>query len=201
MLAGALALLLLAAPVSAHHKPGHRGGPQHGESGDRADSSGRRDVVRHADPSGPEDGPGNSAAAGWCRNNYADSSHGEPFPFKNRGQCVSFFARGGTLDDDGDDDEGSHGYLRITDVRVRDDGTFRLRGEGAEDQVIVSIGGISGKVVGFGQGMPGSDGSWVVEGEWACQDDDSREEARFLARDSDERDPESARFPCNDLES
>ena len=197
LLAGMLVLLVLAAPVSAHHKPGHQGGPKHGDERDGNSSSGRRGDTGRPDRSGPESGPGNSGAAHWCRSHFDDASRGEPFPFKNRGQCVSFFAHGGTLDDDG---EGSRGDLRITDVQVYEDGTFRLRGVGAEDRVIASIGGVSGEVVGFGDSTPGSDGSWEIHGEWACRDDDEDHDARFVVRDSDERDRWRASFPCDELD-
>ena len=49
--------------------------------------------------SGPDSGPGNSGAAQWCKTHFDDAGRGDPFPFKNRGQCVSYFARGGTLEE------------------------------------------------------------------------------------------------------
>ncbi len=188
-----LALLLVATPVSAHHKPGHAGGPPHGNPGKQGGPPGQRGEA------GPESGPGNSGAAHWCKDNFADQ-RGDPFPFKNRGQCVSYFARGGTLDTDDDENADRSGDLEITEVLIRDNGTFRLRGAGADDLVIVSIGGGSGKVVGFGEGKPGSGGSWEVEGEWACQDTSSDEAARFRVHDSDERDRLLTTFPCDELD-
>ena len=184
-----LALLLVATPVSAHHKPGHGGGPPHGNSNGQGGPPG------HRGEAGPESGPGNSGAAHWCKDNYAAEG------FKNHGQCVSFFARGGTLDDD-DDDDGT-GDLEITDVRIDvddDEGTFFLRGVGAEGTVFALIDGGTGQVVGAGVGEADSNGSWVIEGTWTCRDSDSSEAARLRVFDADERDRVLRSFPCDDLD-
>jgi hypothetical protein len=183
LLGGVLALLLLATPVSAHHKPGHQGGPP-----------GQRGVNRD-DDAGPLSGPGNSGAAHWCKDNYAAEG------FKNHGQCVSFFARGGTLDID-DDDSARLGDLEITEVRIDvddDEGTFFLRGVGAEGRVFALIDGGSGQVVGGGVSDVDADGSWVVEGTWACNSD-SPQAARFRVFDADERDRLLTTFPCDELD-
>lgn len=187
LLAALFAFVLLAAPTAAHHRDGHQGGPPGSRGGEESGND------------GPPDGPGNSGAAHWCKTHWADEG------FRNHGQCVSHHARArhGGDDEVGEEsaDGDRHGDLAITDIRIRTDGTFRLRGVGAEDLVIVSIGGGSGLVVGFGEATPASDGSFTVEGEWACQDSDSDHRARFRARDSDETDRQFAAFPCDDLEA
>lgn len=192
LLTALVAFLVLAVPASAHHKPGHQGGPPPGDGRGGNPSS---------DENGPESGPGNSGAARWCKGHFHDAGRGDPFPFENRGQCVSYFAGGGTVDDADDDTDDNHGDLRIVDVQVYRDGTFRLRGAGAEDRVFVSIGGVSGQVVGFGETDPESDGEWEVLGEWACRDDDARHDARVVVRDSDERARWQATFACQDLDN
>jgi hypothetical protein len=176
--------MLIAAPAFAHHKPGHGGGPP-GQRGGEESHNG----------DGPPSGPGNSGAAHWCKTHWAEEG------FRNHGHCVSHHAHernGGEAEAEAEGD--GEGDLIITDIRIRTDGTFRLRGRGAEDLVIVSIGGGSGLVVGFGEAEPASDGTFTVEGEWACQENDSDHRARFRVRDSDETESQFATFPCDDLE-
>jgi hypothetical protein len=194
-----LALLVAVSPAAADPKgdhPGNHGqGIGHHDQGDgpRGSNDGPRGVSF-------EDGPGNSFASHWCQTHFNDNEAN--WQFVNRGECVAFFAR---RQHDNDDDDTTRpvslnfGDLTIADTRVRHDGTFRVRGFGAESTVQVWITGGSGLVVGFGQADPANDGTFTVEGRWACQDDHDPHEARFRAQDDNELDTERATFPCDDL--
>ena len=113
-----------------------------------------------------------------------------------------WFAHQRNLDrqqDDADpttDDQGRNrfGNLEIMDVKVRDDGSFRVRGVGAESEVNVWTTG--GGVVAFGQAAPDAQGDWTVEGRWACQDGGNRT-VRIQAQDNNEVDRHTASFPCD----
>jgi hypothetical protein len=154
-------------------------------------------------------GPGNSGNVRYCRVHWREDE------FWNFGQCVSAYARGLHTADDEEEDanedgqekrknrsDGSnnqHGDLDITSIDIdRDDQTFLVKGAGAEGSLLfASVGGGSGLVVGFGLASSvNSDGTWEVRGEWACQDSESRHEARIRVYDSDERVSELASFPC-----
>ena len=201
--ASLLAILLIVSPVAAHHKPDHGGGP----SWDHPNGSQKKD--RHDnqsedyDHSPPDNALGKvSVAAHWCKWHFNDNE--SDWQFANHGQCVAFCAH--WRHDDWDDDVTRpltlhRGDLTIADVRARHDGTFRVRGFGAESTVQVWINGGSSLVVGFGQADPDGDDTWTVEGRWACQDDHDAHDARFRpAQDDDEFDREQATFPCDDLQ-
>ena len=108
-------------------------------------------------------------------------------------------ARAWGLDPDRDDvDDGRNGDLQITVVDVDEDGWFRVQGQGAESAVTLWVGGVSGQVVGFGQGPVNPDGRFEIVGLWACRDDDAGHDARVRAQDTDERDSERVSFPCDE---
>jgi hypothetical protein len=218
LLAALLTLLIAATPAAAHHGKGShardsdddggRGGArserQHGPSEKQDEPSEKQDGPAACNWDSDADGcPGNSGWAHWCKD-----QHG---PGRARGQCVAEHARaqGQDLgDDDGDDDngndndgdDGQHGNLHITEISVADGGSFRVQGEGAEGAVTIRVGGLSGQVVGFGQGDANNEGRFDITGMWACHDDDERHEARVRAQDADERDSERATFPCDEEE-
>ena len=196
LLASLLALLVAAAPASAHHKPGHnppgqakKADPGGGKAnGHGAESEGQGGFAGCDWQSDPDGCPGNSGWAHWCK------QHHEPGP--DRGHCVAAHARGQGVEIERDDDD-EHGDLVITEVVVREGGTLRVRGHGGEGTVTIWVGGGSGEVVGFGQGEADAQGNFNVRGLWACRDDDERA-ARVRAEDADERDAESATFPCDE---
>jgi hypothetical protein len=224
-LACSLALLLLAPPSLAHHADWHHPPGQAKKEGDWTPPGqakkqgdwtppGQAKKQAQAEGDAPAPGPGNSANVHWCKANWwrDDTDDG---PFAAFSACVTFYAHGlRTAADDeedaaedrldrskrkGDGSDDRHGQLGITDYTVRRDGTFTVRGVGAEERVVVSVGGVSGLVVGFGMTDEiGADGDWAVEGEWACQDSDTSHEARFRAFDADaeERVSTVATFPC-----
>lgn len=207
LLISAFALALIATPALA--KP-HDGGwtppGQAKKDGDWMPPGQAKKVDQDNHDADPADFPGTSGFAWWCKANFVREG------FFNHGQCVASHAHDlhnadddeEDADEDGQDHHRSRsdrtddrfGQIDITDILVRKDGTFRLEGVGAEDRVIVSVGGLSEQVVGFGLADPRSDGRWVVEGEWACQDSSSSHDARFRAFDLDERVSEVATFPC-----
>ena len=193
LLTALLALMIAATPVAAHHGKGSHGrGP---ESDDHP-----RIVKWKKGGSGfafcdwrnnPGSCPGNADWAHWCKEN-------QPTGWA-RGLCVAQHARTLGLDLDRDDgDDGRNGELQITDIDVDEDGWFRVRGKGAEGQVTLAVGGVSGQVVGFGQGQPDGEGKFEIVGLWACRDDDAEHDARVRAQDLDERDSERVSFPCNE---
>lgn len=193
-LAGAaLALALIATPAAAKpHDPDHTpSGRAKQQDGDHLPPGQARkeDRIDH-----PDDAPGNSGWAHWCKEHWQDAD------YSNHGDCVSDKA-GDRRDDERDEDDedgsgGRHSALRITNLDIDRDGTFTLSGHGAEDTVNVSVGGLSGEVVGVGRDEPDSDGRWEVRGRWACSDSDSKHDARVRAFDSDEGTSTTATFPC-----
>jgi hypothetical protein len=187
LLAALIALLLAAAPVAAHHG---RGGHDRGPDADGGTKSEHNGGFAACDwQSDPDGCPGNSGWPHWCK-----LQHG---PGQGRGLCIAEHARAHGVEVDRDDD-GKWGDLHITDVDVNADGWFRVRGRGASGAVTVWVGGGSGKVVGFGQGGTDQEGRFDIRGQWACQDDGSPRRARVRAQDADERDSETASFPCNE---
>ena len=195
LLAALLALLIAAAPVAADHGRGSHAGGRDPDGGPKGTKSEQPDGSPACDwQSDPGGCPGNSGWAHWCQ-----QQHG---PGPARGQCVAEHARaqGADLDrddNDNDNDSGQHGDFRIADVDVDDGGSFRIRGSGAEGAVTVSVGGISGQVVGSGQGEADQNGSFDIVGLWSCHDDDHAREARVRAQDADESDSERVTFPCD----
>ena len=190
-LAALLALLIAASPVAAHHGRGSHAGGRDSDDGPKgAKSEQRGGFTACVWQSNPGSCPGNSGWAHWCT-----QQHG---PGPARGQCVAEHARaqGVELDDDGDD--GHHGELHISDIDVDDGGSFRVQGSGAEGLVTISVGGVSGQVVGLGQGEANQDGRFDIVGLWSCQDDDDEHDARVRAQDVDERDSERVTFPCDE---
>jgi hypothetical protein len=222
------ALLLSALPAAAHHGRGshddsnkNRGGDWW-ESRSSSNENGGDDwwEARNSEKNGgdwwegrggfagcdwrfnPASCPGNSGWAHWCK-----FEHGP-----ERGACVASFARGlgfelisQVFDDDNDnnqndDNDNEQGDLRITDIDVNDNGSFRVRGEGAEGSVLVSVGGVFSRVLGFGQGEADGDGDFDIEGSWGCVNDDDSYDARLRAQDGDERDVEIANFPCDETD-
>jgi hypothetical protein len=210
LLAALLALLVAASPVAAHHGKGsHARSPESDDHprGSRSDNGPK--IVKSKGggfavcdwQSDPGSCPGNSGWAHWCKEN-------QPAGLA-RGLCVSEHARAFGLDLDRDDDndngngndndnDGQHGDLQITDIDVDEDGWFRVRGNGAEGQVTLWVGGGSDQVVGFGEGPANQDGHFEIVGLWACRDDDHEHDARVRAQDSDERDSEQVTFPCDE---
>ena len=215
LLAALLALLVAASPVAAHHGKGshapgsksddHSRGPKSDENAHGSKSDDGPKVVKWKGggfaacdwQSNPDSCPGNSGWAHWCKEN-------QPAGWA-RGLCVSEHARafGPDLDRD-DNDNGNdnaddqHGDLKITDIDVDEDGWFRVKGDGAEGQVTLWVGGVSGQVVGFGEGPANQDGHFEIVGLWACRDDDDEHDARVRAQDGDERDSERVTFPCDE---
>jgi hypothetical protein len=176
LLAALLALLLAAAPASAHHGKGSHARNSDSDHGAKSDNHG-------------ESAPGNSGWAHWCKEQHD--------PGRSRGQCIAESARSQGVEVDGDDD-GEQGDLRITAIDVNEDGSFRVQGRGAEGSVAIWVGGGSGEVVGFGQGEADREGHFDIRGQWACQDDDNPHGARVHAQDEDERDSDPATFPCDE---
>ena len=200
-LAALLALLIATSPVAAHHGRGSHAGGRDSDDGPKGAKSEQHGGFSACDwQSNPGSCPGNSGWAHWCK-----QQHG---PGPARGQCVAEHARaqGTDLDrDDADDDvdndndDGQHGDFQIADVDVHDDGAFRIRGSGAEGVVTISVGGVSGEVVGFGQGEADQNGSFDIVGLWSCRDDEEHE-ARVRAQDADESDSERVALPCDEEE-
>jgi hypothetical protein len=192
LLAPLFALIVAASPVAAHHgKGGHARGSE-SDDGPRVVKSKGGGFAACDWQSNPGSCPGNSGWAHWCKQN-------QPTGWA-RGLCVAEHARAFGFDPDrnDDDDDGRNGDLKITDIDVDEDGWFRVKGEGAEGQVTLSVGGVSGQVVGFGQGDTDGAGRFEVVGLWACRDDDDEHDARVRAQDADERDSERVTFPCDD---
>ena len=191
LLTACLALLIAAAPVAAHHGKGsHARGPESEDGPKVVKWKKGGGGFAACDGNNPASCPGNSGWAHWCKENTAGWT---------RGQCVAQHARELGLDldlDDGDDEQ--QGELQITDIDVDEDGWFRVRGRGAEGLVTLWVGGVSGQVVGFGQGNPDGAGQFEIVGLWACRDDDDEHDARVRAQDADERDSERVSFPCDD---
>jgi hypothetical protein len=191
LLTALLALLIAATPVAAHHGKGsHERGPDSDDGPKIVKWKGHGGFAACDWQRDPNSCPGNSGWAHWCKENHADGW--------TRGQCVSEHARALGLDLDRDDDDGQHGDLKITDIDVDEDGWFRVQGRGAEGPVTLWVGGVSGQVVGFGQGQTNPDGRFEIVGLWACRDDDAEHDARVRAQDTDERDSERVTFPCDD---
>lgn len=195
LLAALLALLVAASPAVAHHGKGSHAGGKDSDDGpkgaksDKSEQHGGFAACNWGSDAGSC--PGNSGWAHWCKQQH--------LPGPTRGQCVADHARAQGVDlNDGDDegDDGQQGELRITDIDVDDNGSFRVRGSGAEGWVKISVGGVSGEVVGFGQGDASQDGTFDIVGLWSCQDDDEHD-ARVRAQDADERDSERVSFPCD----
>lgn len=215
ILAAAFSLSLLAAPAMAKPKwDGEGGHVPPGQAKKEGDwmPPGQAKKIEQTAGDAPPPGPGNSANVHWCKANWSKNEDTQDEPFGSFSQCVTFYAHGlHTVDDDeedanedlqdkkknrGDGSNNQHGELDVTDFTIARDGTFVLRGKGAEDRVIVSVGGVSELVVGFGMAEPRSDGTWEVNGEWACQESESSHDARFRAFDLDERVSKVATFPC-----
>jgi hypothetical protein len=208
LLAALLALLIAASPVAAHHGKGsHARNPQSDDHARGPKSEDGPRIVKWKGggfaacdwQSNPGSCPGNSGWAHWCKENQPAGGA--------RGLCVAEHARAWGLDldrDDNDNDNGNdnaddqHGDLKITDIDVDEDGWFRVKGDGAEGQVTLWVGGVSGQVVGFGEGPANQDGHFEIVGLWACRDDDDEHDARVRAQDGDERDSERVTFPCDE---
>ena len=183
------AFLIAAAPVAAHHGRGsHARGPDSNDGPRIVKWQGRGEFSRCDWQSNAGSCPGNAGWAQWCKENGRGWA---------RGLCVSEHARLWGLNLDRDDDDGRNGDLQITDIDVDEDGWFRVQGRGAEGQVTLSVGGVSGQVVGFGQGPSNNDGRFEIAGLWACRDDDAEHDAQVRAQDGDERDSERVSFPCD----
>jgi len=216
ILAAAFSLSLLAAPAMATPQWGEGGHVPPGQAKKEGGwmPPGQAKKIAQTEGDAPPPGPGNSANVHWCKANWwnHDGNAEGLQDFTSFSDCVTHFAHGlRTADDDEEDanedhqgktknrSDGSnnqHGELIVTDFTIARDGTFVLRGKGAEDRVIVSVGGVSELVVGFGMAEPRSDGTWEVNGEWACQESQSAHDARFRAFDLDERVSKVATFPC-----
>jgi hypothetical protein len=149
LLAALLAVLVAVTPAAADHGKGSHGrGPDSGggPKSEKSEKSERQGGFAACDwQSDPSSCPGNSGWAHWCKQQLG--------PGRERGQCVAEHARTRGVELDRDDDDGQHGNLRITAIDVDDGGSFRIHGLGAEGSVVVSVGGGSGQVVGFGQGQ------------------------------------------------
>jgi hypothetical protein len=191
LLAAVFALLIAATPVAAHHGKGsHARGPDSDERPRIVKWTGRGGFAACDWQSNPGSCPGNSGWAHWCKEN----GHGWA-----RGLCVAQHARGWGFDlDRYDDDDGRNGDLKITDIDVDEDGWFRVQGRGAEGAVTLRVGGVTGQVVGFGEGAANPEGRFEIVGLWACRDDDHEHDARVRAQDADERDSEQVTFPCDE---
>lgn len=192
LLAALFAFLIAAAPAAAHHGRGsHERGPDSDQRPRIVKWQGRGGFSLCDWRSNPGSCPGNSGWAHLCKEN-------NPTGWA-RGLCLSERARywGLNLDDD-DNDDGRHGELAITDIDVDEDGWFRVQGRGAEGAVTLSVSGVSGQVVGFGQGDANGEGRFEIVGLWACRDDDDEHDARVRAQDADERDSQRVTFPCDD---
>jgi hypothetical protein len=217
VLAAAFALTLVVSPTMAKPKWGEGQPPGQAKKEDGWTPPGQAKKQAISEQDSPPSGPGNSANVHWCKVRWWDDDNDDDLPdFASFSQCVTHFAHAlHTAHDDeedanedrrerrkswGDGSQNQHGELDITSWDIDREGTFTLRGEGAEgDTVFVSVGGVSGAVVGFGiDSNVDGDGSWEVHGEWACQESDNSEEARFRAYDWDERVSELATFPCRD---
>ena len=192
LLTAFLALLIAAAPVAAHHGKGSHGRGHESDDGPKIVKwKGRGGFAACDWQNNPANCPGNARWAHWCKEN-------QPTGWA-RGLCVAQHARTLGLDLDHDDgDDGQHGELHITDIDVDEDGWFRVQGRGAEGQVTLSVGGVSGQVVGLGEGQPDAEGRFEIVGLWACRDDDAEHDARVRAQDADERDSERVTFPCDE---
>jgi hypothetical protein len=203
-----LVAALIATPVAADPKPGRGGGPPWSREGGSREGgppwSRGHGSATSDDGNGPPAGPGNSGAAHWCKLHFNDKD--AEHQFDNHGQCVSFYAQQRQLNqqEDADDEEdvsdnsgGTQlGDLQIMDVKIRTDGTFRVRGVGAESLVVVDA--TRDGVVAYGEATPDASGDWSVEGTWACQNGGDRT-VRLEAHDANERDRQSVSFPCDDL--
>ena len=192
LLAALLAILVAATPVAAHHGKGsHARGPDSDDKPKIVKWQGRGWFANCDWQSNPGSCPGNSGWAHWCKE---QNNRGWA-----RGLCVSERARLWGLDlDRDDDDDGRNGDLQITDIDVDEDGWFRVQGRGAEGHVTLWVGGVSGQVVGFGEGEATHEGRFEIVGLWACRDDDNGHDARVRAQDPDERDSERITFPCDE---
>jgi hypothetical protein len=169
-------LTIVAAPAAAHHGHGH-----------------------HQDDSNQSPGS-REEWTDWCKQVRGPG----------RGECVANHVRALglevlLLDDDNDNDgndngdnDNEQGDLRITKVDVDDDGSFRVRGQGAEGPVLIWVGGFFSRVLGFGQGEANGDGEFDIEGAWGCRTDDDPHLARVRVRDEDERHRQLVSFPCDD---
>ena len=192
LLAALLALLIAVAPAAAHHGKGSHGrGPDSDDGPKIVTWKGRGGFAACDWQHAPWSCPGNSGWAHLCKQD-------QPTGWARR-LCVDEHVRalGLNLDLDRDDD-GQNGDLHITDIDVDEDGWFRVQGKGAEGQVTLWVGGVSGQVVGFGQGSPDREGRFEIVGLWACRDDDAEHDARVRAQDLDERDSERVTFPCDE---
>jgi hypothetical protein len=192
LLAALFALLIAATPVAAHHGRGSHGRGPDSDHGPRIVKWKGHGGFAFCDwRSNPGSCPSNSSWAHWCKEN-------NPTGWA-RGLCLSERARlwGLNLDHD-DNDDGRHGELQITDIDVDEDGWFRVQGQGAEGAVTLWVGGVSGQVVGFGEGDANREGRFEIVGLWACRDDDAEHDARVRAQDADERDSQRVSFPCDE---
>ncbi len=191
LLTALLALLVAATPVAAHHGKGsHARGPDSDDGPRIVKWKGRGGFAACDWQNAPWSCPGNSGWAHLCKQD-------QPTGWA-RGLCVAQHARALGLDLDHDDDDDQNGDLHITDVDVDEDGWFRIQGRGAEGAVTLWVGGVSGQVVGFGEGTANHEGWFEVVGLWACRDDDAEHDARVRAQDADERDSERVTFPCDE---
>jgi hypothetical protein len=205
LLAAAFALTLVASPVMA--KPKWEDGQPPGQAKKEGDWTPPGQAKKEGHSSARDSGGLDWSSVRLCRTMWWDA-------FSSFGECVvvqTWALRNGHDDEEdasedwrdrwkfwGDGGHNLNGDLRITDVDIDRDGTFTISGEGAEGpHVIVSIGGVSNLVVGYGATERiDSDGSWTVEGDWACQDSDRSHEARFRVLELDERLSTVATFPC-----
>jgi hypothetical protein len=202
LLASLLAVLVVATPAAAHHGKGsHARGPDSDDHRPRVSDDHRPRISKWKRQNGfafcdwrsnPGSCPGGSGLANWCKQDHTIGW--------GRSLCLAEYARnwGFDLNRDDDDDNGRNGDLKITDIDVDDDGSFRVKGQGAEGDVTLWVGGVSGQVVGFGQGTSNGDGRFEIVGLWACRDDDAEHDARIRAQDGDERDSERVSFPCDE---
>jgi hypothetical protein len=216
---GLISAVVLASPVDAHHKPGHAGGPPASSQSKHTDKNKSNDntSANLMLSDGPPAGPGNSGVAHWCTLYWNDPGIEDEVgrTFNNHGDCVSSFARqrneeahidivesafgNGNGNGNGSSDLGRNGDLQILTARLGLDGTFRLRGTGAEDNVKLTELRGNGVSIDVKDSQVNNDGDWVVSGTWDCSDHDGLREGRFEASDNDETDRLSVSFPCGSL--
>ena len=223
---GLITALAIVAPVAADPKPGHgnphssgenKHGPKNNGFNEKNDNTGALTLN-----DGPPSGPGNSGVAHWCTLfwNDPDIENEVGRTFKNHGDCVSSFVSqrnnekqvelvesaanfngNGNGNGNGNDnsDLGRNGDLQILTVRLGLDGTFRLRGAGAEDSIDVTELKGNGVSIDVKDKQLDTEGDWVVTGTWDCSDHSGTRAGRFEASDSDETDRLSVDFPCGSL--
>jgi hypothetical protein len=219
---GFISAVLVAAPVDAHHKPGHAGGPPWSgqDKSTGKDKSNDNQSASLSLDDGPPSGPGNSGAAHWCKLYWDDPDIEDEVgrSFRNHGDCVSSFARqhddekqidsaetASANDNDGNSkrkasaSSNSRGDLQILTAQMREDGSFRVRGSGAEDSVSLTELTGNGVTINVKDSQFDNDGDWVVTGTWACSSHDGTRAGRFQASDADESDRLSVTFPCGAL--